>query len=204
MKFAIAKFEKTIHNNFFGCVRFSQKTKNDPVFVEYNISEKTWPSSYYNTRTLRGLHIHNKYLNEEDILNNNCAKACVHFNSGKTIFSETNWGGTKHGQHTGDLKFNAVFENGICQELFFDNKISLYSTEKNCILNRSLVLHDKRDDCGLGGNLESLKTGNAGGRLACANIKETYEVNILEKEYDYFKSIKEQEPENQYGICTIY
>ena len=41
---------------------------------------------------------------------------------------------------------------------------------KYSIIGRSLIIHSNRDDCGLGGNEESLKTGNAGKRIACAII----------------------------------
>ena len=53
-------------------------------------------------------------------------------------------------------------------EEFYDELVTLYGP--NSVFGRTLVIHDGIDDLGLGGNKESLITGNAGGRLACAVI----------------------------------
>ena len=140
MKFARAIFKYNQNHNFYGCVNFYQKGKNDSVLVEYNIFDNSFlPVSINRRIVVRGLHIHDKYLTPREIENNKCGEACAHFNNGKPIYSRLNTNGTKHGYHTGDLKFNAIFENGVCKELFFDDKISLYPGYKNCILKKSLV-----------------------------------------------------------------
>ena len=47
------------------------------------------------------------------------------------------------------------------------------------IIERGLIIHEDEDDCGLGGDVESLKTGNSGKRIACVVIgysKEKFQI----------------------------
>lgn len=90
--------------------------------------------------------------------------------------SHFNPDGNTHGardhevRHVGDLG-NIEFEgdgSGIAEIDFVDNVISLKGDHN--IVGRTLVLHAEEDDLGLGGHEDSLTTGNAGARLACAVI----------------------------------
>lgn len=73
--------------------------------------------------------------------------------------------------HAGDLINNiSTDENGKFQFKYSDPRIQLYGDVTESIFGRSVVIHYESDDLGLGGDLESLKTGNAGGRLACGII----------------------------------
>lgn len=56
----------------------------------------------------------------------------------------------------------------LCNFEYTDEAISLHG--KYNILGRSLVIHEKEDDLGLGGTVESKKTGSAGGRMFCATV----------------------------------
>ena len=90
---------------------------------------------------------------------------CAHFNPD----------GNTHGcpgmkiRHVGDLGNIKTNNKGEAKYTFYDNIIKLKGTKAN-IIGRGLIIHEDEDDCGKGGNIESLKTGNAGKRIACAVI----------------------------------
>ena len=52
-----------------------------------------------------------------------------------------------------------------------DNVISLDKEAENGIIGKTFVVHADEDDLGMGGDEGSLKTGNAGKRLACGIVE---------------------------------
>lgn len=72
-------------------------------------------------------------------------------------------------RHVGDLGNLQTNNKGEAKYSFYDDCIKLRGTKAN-IIGRGLIIHEDPDDCGQGGNTGSLKTGNAGKRIACAVI----------------------------------
>ena len=115
---------------------------------------------------LHGFHVHERpYSNY-----GTCEDCGGHFNGGRPIWSPTNLTGTVHGNHVGDLCFNIHSRNGRAYGNFIDQKVSLLPGSLNNIIGRSIMVHEDPDDLGYVGDIKSLTTGNAGRRLACANI----------------------------------
>lgn len=157
--------------NLKGFVIFSQDKPSDEVKVVIYINNLK--------DGFHGIHVHEKSMEEITDLNaaNCCNQLGGHFNSGEEKWSCTTPHGTVHGMHTGDLCMNINSENGTAYFSYYDSKISLFNRNKNCILNKTVVIHEDEDDMGLGvyededKNIETLITGNAGKRLACAEIR---------------------------------
>ena len=105
-----------------------------------------------------GFHIHKA----GDLRGEGCKLACDHFHVGPPM----NHGGPpgfKGERHTGDLGNVSV---GSYTYLLRDIAVS-------DLLGRSVIVHADRDDYGLGGQPDSLKTGHSGKRIACAIIGRT-------------------------------
>ena len=80
--------------------------------------------------------------------------------------------GVDHGDieqgHVGDLGNITADENGTASFSIQANRVDLIGDRS--IIGRGIVVHADQDDLGKGGDEESLKTGNAGDRLACGVI----------------------------------
>ena len=136
-----------------GVVKMTEDLENNQVKVELNIVGLS-PNS------LHGFHVH-----EAGDLSDKCTSMCAHFNPFKTTHGCPN-SKVRHVGDLGNIKANA---KGEAKYSFCDSVIKLRGTKSN-IIGRGLIIHEDEDDCGKGGNAESLKTGNAGKRIACSVI----------------------------------
>lgn len=110
--------------------------------------------------SLHGFHVH-----DAGDLSDKCTSMCAHFNP----YNMTHGCPGLKNRHVGDLGNLQTNNKGEAKYSFYDNMIKLRGTKAN-IIGRGLIIHEDKDDCGQGGNAESLKTGNAGKRIACAVI----------------------------------
>jgi len=148
---AIAVFAD--QSGIHGVVKFAEDLENNQVKIELNIVGLS-PNS------LHGFHVH-----EAGDLSDKCTSMCAHFNP----FNKTHGGPNSKVRHVGDLGNIKTNAKGEAKYSFCDSVIKLRGTKSN-IIGRGLIIHEDEDDCGKGGNAESLKTGNAGKRIACAVI----------------------------------
>lgn len=173
MIFAEAYFDKGIQ----GVISFSQSNNKN---VRVDIMLKNVPIG------IHGIHVHEKPIR------NNLKKCCEtlgpHFNGPNKIWSPKNLGQCMHGsyrlntdRHIGDLCNNITSIDGYVEFSYIDDLISLVPEDEHCIVGRSIVIHENADDEGLydikndspeeiDKMINSRMTGNAGSRIACANI----------------------------------
>jgi len=135
-----------------GTVTFQQSSPKGSVKVSGDIQGLS-------SNALHGFHVH-----QFGDLSDGCVSAGPHFNP----FGKTHGAPTSSSRHVGDLGNIKTDEDGVANFEISDHLISLNGP--NSIIGRTVVVHAGTDDLGLGGNDESLKTGNAGARAACGII----------------------------------
>ena len=128
-----------------GVVLFTQK--EDCVHIKVDIKGLT-------KNHLHGFHIH-----ESGDLREGCKSCCAHYNPENTEH------GDLAGGHAGDLGNIKTDDQGNC-------KMSLKTDKFNVddILGRSIIIHEDKDDLGLGEFEDSKTTGHSGSRIACSLI----------------------------------
>lgn len=104
-----------------------------------------------------GFHIH-----EYGDLSQGCESAGGHYNP-----DDVDHGDLENG-HVGDLGNITADENGVAKFSIKAERVDLIGDRS--VVGRAFVVHKDVDDLGKGGDEESLKTGNAGDRLACGVI----------------------------------
>jgi Cu-Zn family superoxide dismutase len=152
MSSAIAVFQGM--GGVYGTVKFIEQSNGVDIIIQLSGLKK---NGYH------GFHVH-----EYGDLSDGCNSACAHFNP----YNKTHGCPGMSERHVGDLGnvVTDMFGNAVYKT--FDNVIKLSGYKSN-IIGRMLILHEDPDDCGQAqGSLkaESLKTGNAGKRIACAVI----------------------------------
>jgi len=110
-----------------------------------------------------GFHVH-----QDGDTSNDCKAAGPHFNPSNAPHGAP--GESEDRRHAGDLGNIGAGANGVAKIDVVTNQISLVETSPLSAVGRAIVVHEKADDLGKGGDEESLKTGNAGARLACCVI----------------------------------
>jgi Cu-Zn family superoxide dismutase len=98
-------------------------------------------------------------------MSDHCESMCAHFNP----YNKTHGCPGMKNRHVGDLGNLKTNAKGEAKYTFYDDFISLRGTKSN-IIGRGLIIHADEDDCGQGGEPDSLITGHAGKRIACSVI----------------------------------
>lgn len=155
MRNAIAFFDPA-HNpvGFTGTVRFHQCRPGAPTRIRFDF-QNLQPSSVH------AIHIH-----EFGNLTQGCKSAGAHYNPTQSVHGSIWVGGPRH---AGDLINNIKADGaGRFTYEYTDPLVELHGDTS--VIGRTVVIHAKPDDLGLGSNPESKVTGNAGDRIACSII----------------------------------
>ncbi len=155
------KFKKV--SNYIGICMLHQNENNVTGLIKFKEIDGKIEISY----KIKGLSngIHGIHIHEYGDLTNGCISTGGHYNPHNMEHGDR----TDKIRHVGDLG-NIYSINNLSEGSFIDNIISIRPENINSIIGRAVVIHEHGDDLGKGNNEESLKTGNAGSRIACGII----------------------------------
>lgn len=159
-------------------------TNNQPGISGYVEFEEVVGGSVEVRLNIKGLSpgLHGFHIHQTGDLRKGCSSLCSHFNPYNTLHGDIS--DDINNRHVGDLGNILVDSDGTANYSFTDKIIKLRG--KRNIIGRSVVIHEDEDDLGMGGidinsndeyiivdpdvYKESIKTGNAGKRIACGVI----------------------------------
>ena len=129
--------------------------------------------------------VHGFHIHEFGDLSKGCESAGAHYNPDGEDHGDLEQG------HVGDLGNITADDSGTADIKIVAERVDLMG--ERSVVGRAIVVHSDEDDLGKGGDEESLKTGNAGDRLACGviTLKENVREGWSEK---YKKSINCSNP----------
>ena len=136
-----------------GTVRFTEDINKEEIIIDIDIAG-------LKKSGLHGFHIHTYGDMSEQ-----CDSMCAHFNP----YGKSHGGPDSVVRHIGDLGNLCADATGVAKYQMQDSVIKLRGTKCN-IIGRGLIIHADEDDLGMGGHSDSLVTGHAGKRIACAVI----------------------------------
>merc|ERR1711963_647870 len=143
-------------------------TGKDPVYGELYL--KQTPTGVFINGQIYGLEPgkHGFHVHAVGDLGNACKNAGGHFNPQMKQHGKPNM---IENRHVGDLGNIITPLNRLTLVSLFDPVVTLDKEAENGITGKAFVVHAGEDDLGMGGDDGSLKTGNAGARLACGIIE---------------------------------
>merc|ERR1711878_26052 len=146
----------------------ANETGKDPVYGSLTLMETS--QGVYISGKILGLEkgLHGFHVHAVGDTGNNCKAAGGHFNPHEKSHGKPQ---ELSSRHVGDLGNIESPDEDITEVKLLDKLITLDKNEINDITGRAFVVHAGEDDLGMGGNDGSLKTGNAGARLACGIVE---------------------------------
>lgn len=138
--------------------------KGDVFFIQPTYSNTI---IHINLKGFKPNKTHAIHIHEYGDLRKQCTSCGGHYNP----HNKSHGSYTLHGKdrHVGDMINNFITNNrGEVNIVYEDDLVKLRGPYS--VIGRSIVIHEGIDDLGEGKNKDSLITGNAGKRIACAVI----------------------------------